>query len=215
MVCLVLISCLLLGGDKPRNSDIVPPTYRMIVQGAIKVPLPDVQQPDDYSCGAAALMSICSYYGVGPEDIDDFKKALHTNKKTGTIIYDMVKYAKDLGLDVRLIKDGMTLDQLKAALNDGTPVIISMQAYGDPNDYGKNKNGHYIVAIGTDADDNVFFMDPSCTGRRAYLSWPELDRRWHENEGTERHPDVHSHLGIVIGPDGYKAVYSTRARRID
>ena len=190
-------------------------TYAPIPVGAIKIALPDVQQPDDDSCGAASLMAICAYFGVGPEDFGDFEKALHTNKKTGTIIYDIIDYAERLGLKVTPVKDGMTQSDLKAALDAGTPVIVSMQAYGDPADYHLNKNGHYVVAIGYDDHDNIFFMDPSCTGRRAYLPWPELDKRWHENEETERNPDVHSHFGVVIGPKRQTPAYPTRARRID
>jgi hypothetical protein len=69
------------------------PKYAAIPPDAIKVPLPDVQQPDDDSCGAASLMAIFAYYGLGPEDFESFEKEVHTNKKTGTIIYDMIRYA--------------------------------------------------------------------------------------------------------------------------
>jgi hypothetical protein len=70
------------------------------------------------------------------------------------------------------------------------------------------------VAIGYD-DDNVYFMDPSLTGRRGFLSWADLDKRWHENEGTVRDPEPYARLGIVIGPQGHEISYLTRARKID
>jgi hypothetical protein len=48
--------------------DPCPPAYHSILPDAIKVALPSVHQPDDYSCGAAALMSILAYYDLQPED---------------------------------------------------------------------------------------------------------------------------------------------------
>jgi len=192
---------------------------------AIKVPLPDVQQPDDYSCGAAALMAICSYYGVGPEELEDLKTDLHTTSRSGTDYRNMVKEARKLGLEVKLVKDGMRREELQRALDDKKPVICSIQAYADDKDVydlapeerlkpKNNRDGHYVVAIGYDGD-TFYFMDPSLTGRRGFLPWAELDRRWHENEGTTHDPEVHSHLAIIIGPNGHKATYPGTARKID
>jgi hypothetical protein len=67
----------------------------------IRTPLPDVSQPDGYSCGASALMSICAYYGVGPRTIDEFKKELKSNPESGTNYREMVRFACSLGLDAR------------------------------------------------------------------------------------------------------------------
>jgi predicted double-glycine peptidase len=220
----MLVVCLLIAGDRSRFAKNEPETYHQIPEGAIKVPLPDVQQPDDYSCGAAALMAICSYYGVGREELDEMKTELHTTSRGGTDYRNLVKYAKQLGFEVELVKDDMSRAALEKALDAGKPVICSIQAYGSPEDYEvapadrlkprNNRNGHYVVAIGYQ-DDTFFFMDPSLTGRRGFLSWAELDKRWHENEGTTRDPDVHSHLGIVIGPKNHKPVYPVRARKIE
>jgi hypothetical protein len=58
-------------------------------------------------------------------------------------------------------------------------------------------------------------MDPSLTGRRGFLPWQELDKRWHENEGTARKKDIHHHLGLIIGRKGQRVPYLSRARKID
>jgi hypothetical protein len=50
-----------------------PEAGKLIPPGAIKVALPDVRQPDGHSCGASALMAVCSFYGVGPRDVEGFK----------------------------------------------------------------------------------------------------------------------------------------------
>ena len=90
----VLAISLLLASDRPRLARQEKGDYHPIPNGAIKIPLPDIQQPDDYSCGAASFMSVASYFGAGPEDFDDMKKALGTNARTGTSVYKMADYAR-------------------------------------------------------------------------------------------------------------------------
>jgi predicted double-glycine peptidase len=213
---LVVAVCLLAVADSPGMFREEAAVYCQVAQNAIKVPLPEIHQADYYSCGAAALMSIGSYYGVGPEDLDTWKTDLDTRTDTGTDVEPIVQYARNnMMLDVTLIERNMTDGQLCTALDAAKPVLCLIQAYGEPAEYEKlNENGHYVVAIGYDRA-NVYFMDPKLTGRRGFLSWPEFHRRWHENLGTERNPDVHSRLGIVIGPKQPTMSYFSRARRID
>src|SRR5205807_620367 len=121
-----------------------------ISEGAIKIQLQHVEQPDGISCGAAAMMSICHYYGVGPEMIPDFKKHLHTDHN-GTYYGNILRYAKELGLDAKLEHSGtadeMTPIRLENYLKEGKPVICSIQAYATDtnvyNDPANNDNGHY------------------------------------------------------------------------
>ena len=131
--------------------------------GAIKVPLPTIEQPDDYSFGAAALMSICSFYGVGPKKIEGLKRRLHTDPIQGTNCSQMIRYAESRGLEVRW-KTGMTTEELDEHLRQARPVICSIQAYSDDpaayNDTRRNSNRHYVVAIGFD-QDNYYVMAPS------------------------------------------------------
>ena len=83
-VLLAVLILVLIGGDKSRHYRRDDGKYQEFPANAIKVPIPDVQQPDDYSCGAAAFMSICSYYGVGPEELDVMKSELRTTSRNGT-----------------------------------------------------------------------------------------------------------------------------------
>lgn len=175
---------------------------REIPDGAIKVNLRDVQQRDNYSCGAGAAMSVFAFYGVGPEDLEELKTALQTNNEFGTYYKNIADYAKSLGLDVSTVQE-MSKQDLQKLLNENTPVILSMQAYAtdekvydDPN---SNDDGHYVVAIGYDKDDYFYFMDPSLTGRHGFLSWSDLEKRWHENEGSDK-LELSHHLALVIKP---------------
>lgn len=189
---------------------------RKIPKGAIKVMLPDVQQPDDYSCGAGVFMSIASYFGVGPEELETIKLRLGTNPEHGTYYREIEKYANELGLKAR-VRTNMTRRQLKRLLDRGVPVIVSMQAYADDEsvyaDPEHNKDGHYIAAIGYDDEDVFYFMDPSIAGQRGFLPWDELKRRWHEDEGWSE-PEIHQRLAIVIKPGKGMRGSSYRARRI-
>lgn len=176
--------------------------FRNIPAGAIKIDLPDIRQPDNYSCGAGALMSIACHYNVGPAEIEGFKVEMGTNPDNGTYYRRLVEYANRLGLNAS-VKIGMTRRQLRQLLDQRIPVILSMQAYAlDPDVYkdpDHQDDGHYIVAVGYDKHNYFYFMDPSITGRRGYLSWRELDKRWQENEGSEV-KEFYRHLGIIVRP---------------
>jgi predicted double-glycine peptidase len=194
--------------------------YHEFKPSAIKIALPDVQQPDQFSCGAASLMSILAYYGAGPEDYDVLKKKLNTTEKNGTDYHQMIRFASEQGLQADAKAD-MKLAQLEKCLDECKPVICSIQAYAEkvPEDkraeaYRKDDNGHYLVAIGYDAD-NIYFMDPSLTGRRGFLPKAEFDARWHDNEGTTEQLRLISHLGLVIWKPAGVAAYPRFARRID
>jgi hypothetical protein len=105
-VWIVMLVCVLLAGDKPRLSRTETDDNVSIPMDAIKVPPPDVQQPNSYTCGVGALMSIASYYGVGPEDFDEFQRDLGTTTSFGTSVYRMEKFARKLGLNTVLFRDG-------------------------------------------------------------------------------------------------------------
>src|SRR5713101_5211899 len=128
---LLLVGVLALGQDgspRPASSPaLCLANYHEFKPAAIKVALPDVQQPDEYSCGAASLMSMLAYYGAGPEDYDVLKKKLGVTQKNGTDYHRMVCFAGELGLQANA-KPKMTLAQLEQFLDEGKPVICSIQA---------------------------------------------------------------------------------------
>ncbi len=175
---------------------------RRIKAGSIKIDLPAVQQRDNYSCGAGAFMSIALHYNAGPTDIEEYKAEMGTNPDGGTYYKRIVEYANRLGLNAK-VEIGMTKRRLKKLLDQRIPVMLSMQAYAlDESEYDNpdmDTDGHYIDAVGYDDEDCFYFMDPSITGSRGFLSWEELNKRWQENEGTGER-EFYRHLGIVIRP---------------
>jgi sialate O-acetylesterase len=198
---------------KPDDEPATRSLTRGIPDGALKVHVPGVQQHDNYSCGAAALMAVCSSFGVGPEELEDYKKKLGTNEENGTNVYEMLKMARELGLTAE-IRHNMKLDELRKCLDDGAPVICSIQAYGDPDSYYRDDNGHYVVAVGYD-EGNFYFEDPVLPGRDGFLPVKEFDRRWHDDEGTTEKPDPHAHLGLIVRRKRGEPVVPSRARKVD
>lgn len=140
--------------------------------------LPFVKQHTDFSCGAAILRSIAMRFGVGPDSEADFRKLLNADPETGVEIGAILDLSDALGLQTSYYK-GMTDDELRAELDAGRPVILGIQAHGEPGGYETTDDaGHYVGAVDYD-QDGVYFMDPAIDGARGYLDWLELNRRWH------------------------------------
>jgi predicted double-glycine peptidase len=228
-VLILLFSALVaVAADRPHPAPKEKGKVAAIPEGAIRIPLQHIEQPDGISCGAAAMMSVCAYYGVGPHTIAEFKHHLHTDHN-GTSYRNIISYAEKLGLEAKLehsaTQSKMNAARLEQCLKEGKPVICSIQAYADnPADYDdpkNNDNGHYVVAVGYD-DDNFFFIDPSINWdrqrsppRRGFLPKEEFVKRWHDDEGTKEKPEVLRHLGIIIAPKKGETPYLRWARKID
>ena len=64
----------------------------------------------------------------------------------------------------------MTDAALRRTLDLRRPVILMIQAWGE---------GHWVVAIGHDRA-RIYFEDPILHASRGYLTWRELESRWHD-----------------------------------
>jgi predicted double-glycine peptidase len=160
---------------------------------AIHLNLPALTQAANYTCGAVALESICRYFNVGPLTETDFARLLQSDPENGTPPDHIGVVARSFGLEVES-RSGMTLDDLTQALDDGSPVIVAIQAWGTPEFYPANWSGHYVVAIGYDAE-HVYFMDPELEDARGYLTREDFDQRWHDEDGQG---NVYDHFGMVF-----------------
>ena len=160
---------------------------RTIPASAIKLDLPDVVQATDYTCGAAALLAICRYYGVGPGSEHGVVEDMHFGKAGSDpkhVLRAVVKY----GLAHEEFRP-MTTQQIRLCLDRERAVMMMLQAWADPprSSYADDwEDGHWIVAIGYDAE-GIYFEDPSLTGTRGYLTDAELHERWHDIEGKDNH----------------------------
>jgi len=167
-----------------------------------------VKQRTDFSCGAAATLSLLQYWVPGAfEDAleDDLFEPLRTTEANGTEPEPIVAYLRDVvGLEASYAHGDVTLAQLERAVDAGQPPLVDLQAWRDGNRPWREiwDAGHYVVLVGYDAE-NLFFMDPSvlAAGPYAFLPRAELDERWHDVAGPEnRH--VQRMTVFVRGDDG-------------
>ncbi|HEX8791081.1 MAG TPA: C39 family peptidase [Polyangiaceae bacterium] len=152
--------------------------------------VPCVKQRTDFSCGAAATLSLLRYWVPGAfEDAheDDLFEPLHTTPANGTEPEPIAAYLQDVvGLEAKYEHGDVTLAQLEGAVDAGQPPLVDLQAWRDGNRPWPEvwDAGHYVVLVGYDAE-NLFFMDPSVLspGPYAYVPKAELDERWHDLAG--------------------------------
>lgn len=160
----------------------------------ITLDLPPVRQATDYTCGAAAMVSALGYYGADYNE-SELARRMQTNSVDGTAISEMVKLAKAEGLRATS-RSGVTIDELKAHLNQRQIAIIAAQAWAADRantDYRTTwSEGHYMVVAGIDAK-TIYFMDPATLGGRASLPLREfVEDRWHDvSDGKQlSHPAI-------------------------
>jgi predicted double-glycine peptidase len=169
---------------------------RPIPASAIQLELPATQQRKGYTCGAAALLAICRYYGVGPRSERRVVRDMRFGK-AGSDPRHVLRAIATYGLAHEEFRP-MTIGQLRACLDGKRPVMVMLQAWADPRppSYAAHwDDGHWVVAIGHDAA-GIYFEDPSLAGARGYLTDAELDERWHDIEGKGAHHVEHYGLAI-------------------
>lgn len=124
------------------------------------IEVPDIRQHDHYSCGAASAMAVGKYYGVGPDSIEEWKKALGTDVEESTSPGAIFDYLQKLGLQVEAYYN-LSLDDLREYWEKGWPVITPVQDYGaEVPGKATFAYGHYLTVIGV-AMGYVFCQDSS------------------------------------------------------
>jgi predicted double-glycine peptidase len=161
------------------------------------IELPGTVQETGHTCGAAALRSICAYYGCAPASEAELVAAMGFGED-GSDPAHVLRAVARYGLHHREYRP-MTDRQLARCLDRGRPVLIMLQAWPDvapPAGFANVwDSGHWVVAIGYDAR-GVYFMDPSIDGARGFLTHDALAERWHDIEGGDAH-HVHRY-GVAI-----------------
>lgn len=148
---------------------------------------PIMRQAYEYDCGANALQGILAYYGLDVNE-STIMKIAKTSSRFGTKIKGLKKVARYFGLKY-IEEKNMDIFKLKQFLDKKIPVMILLQAWNGKSkvDWKKDwKDNHYVVAIGY-TNNRVYFEDPY-SERRTFLSYKELQERWHviEERGIKR-----------------------------
>lgn len=129
----------------------------------IPKPPPDWRQKDHYSCGACATGCVdFGIYGVGPDNIEDWKTLLGTTLAKSTHPYSIIQVSRSLGLQVEA-NEGMSASDLEYVIGLGWPVITPVQDYGKRRSRGASFTyGHYLTVYGIDlAIGEVLCQDSS------------------------------------------------------
>jgi ABC-type bacteriocin/lantibiotic exporter with double-glycine peptidase domain len=153
---------------------------------------PEFRQTSDYDCGANALQAILAYYGIDVEENKIIKTA-GTNKRIGTTIKGITKTLKKYKL--KFHSGELDIEKIKKQLDRNHPVILILQAWKNKKKVGWEKDwrdGHYVIAIGYDKN-KIYFEDPASIFR-TYLSYNELDKRWHNKQKNQKY--IHYALSV-------------------
>jgi uncharacterized protein len=154
------------------------------------LPVPDVYQSSQYSCGASVLQAVLAYWGIEVHE-DTLVKSLGTTERYGTSPESILQAAKSYGLRAE-IRENLSVADVVSSLADGVPAILDIQAWRDDADMnGKNwetdwEDGHYVIAIGYD-QTNIYVEDPSLLGCRGFIPLKELESRWRDYKGDPPH----------------------------
>lgn len=172
---------------------------------------PELRQFYNYDCGVTALQQVLIYYGLEKRE-DELIQLLGTKPtykiEHGTKMTKIVDVAKYYGLEANILKN-TNINKIKELLDNDTPPILLIQAWRDYSvdnlDWKKDyKDGHYVVAVGYN-DNCIFFEDPASV-TRTYLTYDELELRWHDLDDSNN--KKLEHYAIVIeGEKRFKSDY--------
>jgi len=195
----VTILCLTLASSsKPSPNRIVPSPGQSYPPHFIRVPI--VRQGTSWTCGVAATASVLNFWtGIDYQE-DHLAKELHATDRDGTSYGNITHFAQTLGYKVE-DRRNMTLGDLFAIIDKGTPPLMLIQAWPDeyPVDWKNDwDDGHWVVGVGYDSN-NVYLMDPDTMGCFTFIALPEFQDRWHDEdtEGGERLV----HFALVLSLD--------------
>lgn len=161
-----------------------------------KVRVEDDRQSTPWTCGPAAVMSVCHGFGLGPATEGEFARALGTTEKDGTRPANVLAFFRRAGLRVEA-KNDRTLPGLKADTDAGRPVLCCIQDYGTYAEEAAEQSGHWVVV--TDVEDKgddlfVTFQDPAA----GPVTWNSHDwlAHWEDTDGSAEF----THYGIAVWP---------------
>lgn len=171
----------------------------------VKLDFPEFRQVFNYDCDVTALQQILIYYGIEKRE-EELIELLKPNKTHGTKISKVIEISKYFGLEAEVLKN-TTIEKVKSLIDEGIPPLLLVQSWRDYStdnlDWRKDYNdGHTVIAIGYN-DFCIFFEDPASVNR-TYLTYEELEKRWHDI-GDDNKTKIHKVAIVIRGEKKYNS----------
>ncbi|MBS2030652.1 MAG: C39 family peptidase [Deltaproteobacteria bacterium] len=175
-----------------------------------------MRQATDYTCGAAALMSVLYYYQRYDGREIALGERLGSTEHDGTHAARIAAVAREFGLQANM-EEHSTIEQIRASLARRDPVIVDLQAWTDDPAHVRWRDawedGHFVVVVGLDAE-RLYVMDPATAGGYAYVPLSELPDRWHDYEDIDGGRVELHELSIFFGGDRAMTTYPRAPARM-
>jgi ABC-type bacteriocin/lantibiotic exporter with double-glycine peptidase domain len=126
---------------------------------------------ETYQCGPSSLAAVLSYWGV-ETDPDRIAHEIYSRPARGTLTIDMVRYARQSGLEVTQYSGGW--EDLRATVGAGYPLIVLVDL-----GFSFYQAPHFVVVIGF-SDDRVIVN--SGTKERLATRQEEFLRTWQKTQ---------------------------------
>jgi len=193
------------GASVPSDPSVLSLAWGDLKDNDQALPYSDVRQKDNYSCGAAASMSVGGLFKVGPKTLEEWKTVLGTTVEHSTEPMRIVEYFTELGLAVTACHD-LTIDDLRAAWRQGKACICPIQEYGVPSKQASFNYGHY-VAVAAVWPGFVQVQDPSIDNvlegegadqapGQMVIDYKRWNEGWHDEDWRKKQ---YKHFAIMIG----------------
>jgi len=141
--------------------------------------MPLLQQSEPFSGGTTTLAEIMTYLGV-PTTEADIDKEIQRNDESAASPEDMLKFARDHGLDAEEYNNA-TWEDLTLQIDQGHPVQAALSWGGTPGAVSSN-DIRYITITGHGTDPNtgeeyITYRDPQ-TGTEQQMSRSDFEKLW-------------------------------------
>lgn len=166
------------------------------------IEFPEFRQAFTYDCGASAVQAILAFFGIDERE-EVLMDELHVDEGRGTNIKFIKSVLEnDYNITAKELSH-LTIDSLKKLIDKDYPVLMLVQAWPDEKKTSKKEweeeweEGHYVIAVGY-TDKAIIFEDPSAVVR-TYISFDELDKRWHDyDELPNGEEKTYDHWGMIF-----------------
>lgn len=133
-------------------------------------------QEGEYTCGPVTLLNVLRLKGDPSYTEEELAKICNSNPEHGTLNTDLVRVAKEIGIEVLEAKEGGTITDIEHCIDKGAYVIVCYQhLYAE--------DGHYSVI--TEYDDVSFYFR-DCSQGFFRLKKKYLPKAWYGSSGSQQ-----------------------------